>query len=159
MCSSDLVAPHRTDDSASRRRNPSGGLITLLPVALLLSCLVFAAIAYVGVGAIYAKVIDDLPSPSELDTIVLGENSGVFDRTGTVKLAEFGSDRRENATFEEIPSIVIDTTTAIEDKTFWQNSGFDPLGFVAAALDTLRGSGRGGSTITQQLVQIGRAHV
>ena len=56
------VAPHRTDDSASRRRNPSGGLITLLPVALLLSCLVFAAIAYVGVGAIYAKVIDDLPN-------------------------------------------------------------------------------------------------
>jgi peptidoglycan glycosyltransferase len=147
------VAPHRPDDTARRRRNPSGGLITLLPVALLLSCLLFAAIAYVGVGAIYEKVINDLPSPSDLDTIILGENSGVFDRTGTVKLAEFGSDRRENATFEEIPSIVIDTTTAIEDKTFWQNSGFDPLGFVAAALDTLRGSGRGGSTITQQLVR------
>ncbi|MGI9096340.1 MAG: hypothetical protein ACR2JL_03385 [Candidatus Limnocylindrus sp.] len=97
------VAPHRPDDTARRRRNPSGGLITLLPVALLLSCLLFAAIAYVGVGAIYEKVISDLPSPSDLDTIILGENSGVFDRTGTVKLAEFGSDRRENASFEEIP--------------------------------------------------------
>ncbi len=53
----------------------------------------------------------------------------------------------------EIPSIIIDTTTVIEDKTYWQNSGFDPLGFIAAALDTLGGSGRGGSTITQQLVR------
>ena len=147
------VAPHRSDDAARRRRNPSGGLMTLLPVALLLSCLLFAVIAYFGVGAIYEKVVTDLPDPKDLETIVLGENSGVFDRTGTVKLAEFGSDRRESVAFEEIPSIVIDTTTAIEDKTFWQNSGIDPLGFIAAALDTLRGAGRGASTITQQLVR------
>ena len=88
-----MVAPHRSDETARRRRSPSGGLISLLPVALLLSCLIFAAITYVGIGAIYDKVINDLPSPSDLDTIILGENSGVFDRTGTVKLAEFGSDQ------------------------------------------------------------------
>ena len=48
---------------------------------------------------------------------------------------------------------MVDATTAIEDKTFWDNSGFDPIGFVAAAIDTLNGRDRGGSTITQQLVR------
>ena len=43
--------------------------------------------------------------------------------------------------------------TAIEDKTFWTNSGFDPVAIGSAALDTLRGDGRGASTITQQLVR------
>src|SRR5262249_29439850 len=40
-----------------------------------------------------------------------------------------------------------------EDKTFWENAGFDPVGIFSAAVDTLRGSGRGASTITQQLVR------
>ncbi|HEY4190041.1 MAG TPA: transglycosylase domain-containing protein, partial [Candidatus Limnocylindrales bacterium] len=43
--------------------------------------------------------------------------------------------------------------TSIEDKTFWENSGFDPAGFIAAAIDTIQGRDRGGSTITQQLVR------
>jgi peptidoglycan glycosyltransferase len=98
-------------------------------------------------------VVDDLPDPKDLDTIVLNQNTTVYDRTGTVQLAAFGSDRRTEVDFANIPSIVLDTTTAIEDKTYWENAGFDPLGFVAAALDTLGGSGRGGSTITQQLVR------
>ena len=56
-------------------------------------------------------------------------------------------------TFADIPPALIDATTSIEDKTFWENSGFDPAGFVAAAIDTIQGRDRGGSTITQQLVR------
>ena len=56
-------------------------------------------------------------------------------------------------TFDEIPKVLLDATTAIEDKTFWENAGFDPVGIVAAALDSLRGDSRGASTITQQLVR------
>ena len=51
------------------------------------------------------------------------------------------------------PARLIDATTSIEDKTFWENSGFDPAGFIAAAFDTIQGRDRGGSTITQQLVR------
>ena len=47
----------------------------------------------------------------------------------------------------------IDATTAVEDKNFWTNAGFDPLGIVSAAVDTLTGDTRGASTITQQLVR------
>ena len=135
------------------RKRLLGGLFALLPVALLGACLLIAAIAYGGTVAIYSAVVADLPNPKDLDTIVLNQNTTVYDRTGTVQLAAFGSDRRTEANFASIPGIVLDTTTAIEDKTYWGNSGFDPLGFVAAAIDTVRGSGRGGSTITQQLVR------
>ena len=48
---------------------------------------------------------------------------------------------------------LIDATTAVEDKTFWENAGFDPVGIVSAAIDTASGNGRGASTITQQLVR------
>ena len=48
---------------------------------------------------------------------------------------------------------MIDATTAIEDKDFWTNPGFDPVGIVSAGLDTLAGRPRGASTITQQLVR------
>ena len=47
----------------------------------------------------------------------------------------------------------MDATTAVEDGTFWENAGFDPVGIVAAGLDSLRGDRRGASTITQQLVR------
>jgi membrane peptidoglycan carboxypeptidase len=48
---------------------------------------------------------------------------------------------------------MLDATTAIEDKDFWVNPGFDPVGIVSAGLDTLSGKPRGASTITQQLVR------
>jgi hypothetical protein len=148
-----MASENSTQRNNRPRKRLLGGLFALLPVALLGSCLLIAAIAYGGTIAIYGAVVADLPDPKDLDTIVLNQNTTVYDRTGTVQLAAFGSDRRTEVEFTNIPSIILDTTTAIEDKTYWENSGFDPLGFVAAALDTVRGSGRGGSTITQQLVR------
>ena len=56
-------------------------------------------------------------------------------------------------TFDQIPDEMLDATTAIEDKDFWTNPGFDPVGIVSAGLDTLAGEPRGASTITQQLVR------
>jgi len=148
-----MASGNSTQRNGRPRKRLLGGLFALLPVALLGACLMIAAIAYGGTIAIYSAVVADLPDPKDLDTIVLNQNTTVYDRTGTVQLAAFGSDRRTEVEFASIPGIVLDTTTAIEDKTYWENSGFDPLGFVAAALDTLGGSGRGGSTITQQLVR------
>ena len=74
------------------------------------------------------------------------------DLTRKIDRSRLGDDRREIVTFDEIPPELVDATTAIEDKTFWDNSGFDPIGIVAAAIDTLNGR-PGGSTITQQLVR------
>src|SRR6202007_2907209 len=56
-------------------------------------------------------------------------------------------------TFPELTGEVLDATTAIEDKDFWDNPGFDLAGFPSATVDTVHGRPRGGATIPQQLVR------
>ena len=108
------------------------------------------AIATVGA---YVSLASDLKDPTTLTDIPLPEQSIVYDRTGTVELARFGQNQREVVTFDQIPPVLIDATTAVEDKTFWDNAGFDPVAIISAAIDSFRGSSRGASTITQQLVR------
>ncbi len=110
----------------------------------------------VGAGATvatYSGLMTDLPDPLILERIELPEQSIVYDRSGEVELARFGEFNRDVVTFDEIPPVLVDATTAVEDRTFWENSGFDPVGIIAAGVDALRGNARGGSTITQQLVR------
>ncbi len=101
----------------------------------------------------FSGLMRDLPAPQILEQIELPEQSVVYDRTGKTELARFGEFNRDVVTFDEIPPVLVDATTAVEDRTFWENSGFDPVGIVAAGLDALRGNARGASTITQQLVR------
>ncbi len=110
----------------------------------------------VGAGAALAgfvRLSAGLPDPSQLEHIELPEQSIVYDRTGKIELARFGEFNREVVTFDEIPPVLVDATTAVEDRTFWENAGFDTIGILAAGIDSLRGSPRGASTITQQLVR------
>ncbi len=112
-----------------------------------------AAVATVAIAG-YAYFAKDLPDPRQaLEALVFTQQTKVYDRTGAVLLATLGTDRRVPVTFDQIPGELVDATTAIEDHTFWDNPGFDPGGFVSAAIDTLNGKDRGGSTITQQLVR------
>ena len=110
----------------------------------------------VGAGAAvaaYSQLSKGLPPAQNLETIVLPEQSIVWDREHEVELARFGEFNREVVAFEDIPPVLIDATTAIEDASFWENAGFDPIGIAAAGIDSLRGRPRGASTITQQLVR------
>ena len=78
----------------------------------------------------------------------------IYDRTGKIELARLGELKREVVDLRpDCPGEIIDATTAIEDKDFWSNAGFDPVGIVSAGLDTISGRPRGASTITQQLVR------
>jgi len=151
-----MAAANRPPARGGSRRRISGGLFALLPVALLASCLLIAAVLFAGTVVLFGNVAGSLADPADLSDNVasLSDNAEVYDRTGTIVLASFGSDRRSLIDdFARIPNAVMDATTAVEDKTFWTNSGFDPLGFVSAAFDTITGGQRGGSTITQQLVR------
>ena len=89
----------------------------------------------------------------QLEEIQLPEQSVIYDRTGKVELARFGEFNRDVVTFDQIPPVLVDATTAVEDGSFWDNAGFDTIGIVAAGIDSLRGAPRGASTITQQLVR------
>lgn len=137
---------------ARRRRRGIGAAATM-------GLLLFAALAMLGLAgaglalAAYASISRDLPEPSILERIELPEQSFIYDREGRTELARFGEFNREVVTFDDIPPVLVDATTAVEDATFWENAGFDPVGIAAAGLDALRGRPRGASTITQQLVR------
>src|SRR5689334_20485272 len=114
---------------------------------------ILAVLGSVGVVAAFSRFTSDLTLPSGvLENLTVSQQSRILDRNG-VELARFGGEKREKVDFADIPPIVVDAQTAIEDKTFWDNSGFDPVAIVAAGIDSLRGNSRGASTITQQLVR------
>ena len=143
-----------------RRRPRGNGANAAKAVAVAIPLFLFLVIALLGVAgasasvAAYTYLSRDLADPKQaLDDLGFTQQTTVYDRSGDVQLARLGDDRREVVTFADIPPALIDATTSIEDKTFWENSGFDPAGFVAAAIDTIQGRDRGGSTITQQLVR------
>jgi membrane peptidoglycan carboxypeptidase len=148
-----------------RRRNGSGrhsssggravaGVAIAIPLFLFASFLVAGAVGFTGVVSAFSYYSQGLPDPkSVFEDLDLAEETRIYDRTGKTQLATFARERRDVVSFDELPPLVIDATTAIEDKTFWENAGFDPAGFVSAAVDTITGNARGGSTITQQLVR------
>jgi membrane peptidoglycan carboxypeptidase len=148
----DAPRPERrpTREIPARTSPSAAGWIALVIWAVFA---ILAVLAVVGVVSAFSRYTEGLPSLATLDKIGFAEQSVITDRTGKVELARFGGEKREIVLFKDIPPIIIDAQTAIEDKTFWENSGFDPVAIAAAALDSLRGNSRGASTITQQLVR------
>jgi peptidoglycan glycosyltransferase len=135
-----------------RTRPTTAGWIAIIIFAFLAGIGAIVAIAAVGVYTSLAYS-DDLKPPKALKEYVLPEETVIYDRTGKIELARFGQAKREIVTFDQIPPVLLDATTAVEDKTFWDNAGFDPVAIVSAGLGSLRGDSRGASTITQQLVR------
>ncbi len=129
------------------------GVAIAIPIFLFASFLVAGLVGFAGAVSAFSYYSQGLPPPQEALNIKFDEETRVYDRAGKVLLATFARERRDVVTFDEIAPVVIDATTAIEDKTFWENAGFDPAGIVSAAIDTLSGRSRGASTITQQLVR------
>ncbi len=129
------------------------GIAIAIPLFLFASFLVAGLVAFAGVVSAFSYYSQGLPDPKDLTNIKFDQETAVFDRAGKVQLATFARERRDVVTFDEIAPVVVDATTSVEDKTFWDNAGFDPAGIISAAIDTLSGKSRGASTITQQLVR------
>ena len=142
-----------------RRSGGSGGhwarrILIAIPIILILLGLSTAGAGALFTVAAYNYYAQGLPDPkTALTDLDFEQQTIVTDRTGKVELARLGSLRRELVTFDQIPAEMLDATTAIEDKDFWTNPGFDPVGIISAGIDTLSGRPRGASTITQQLVR------
>src|SRR5438067_1650431 len=98
-----------------------------------------------------------LPSTSNLSTARLPLSTRIYDRTGTVLLAEIhqGSERRHIVPLSQVAPSMREATIAVEDRTFYQHGGLNLLRTGQAGLDDLihLRLNQGGSTITQQLVK------
>jgi penicillin-binding protein 1A len=140
------------------RGRPSGSsvvrrVVLVIPIVVFLAFLAVGLAGVLGVATAYNYYSQGLPDPRDtLSNLSFDQQTVLFDRNGK-KLASLGEFKRNVVTYDQIPPEVLDATTAIEDKDFWTNPGFDITGFVSATLDTLSGNPRGGSTITQQLVR------
>lgn len=122
----------------------------------LICCLLGA----VGLGIGYAYLNNQLADA--IDRVVSYQGSGpggvprFFDRNAELLFELETAEKRRWLDYEEIPTVVIDATIAVEDDTFWQNPGFDAPSIVAALVKNMRSEGGrpvGASTITQQLVR------
>jgi 1A family penicillin-binding protein len=98
-----------------------------------------------------------LPSTSNLSTARLPLSTWIYDRTGTVLLAEIhqGSEKRRLVPLSQVAPAMQQATIAVEDRSFYQHGGLDLLRTGQAGLSDLlhRRRDQGGSTITQQLVK------
>ena len=154
-----LARRQRHRRSTGRRPIRRGGstlrrILIAIPLVILLVSLLLAGAGALFTVAAYNYYAAGLPDPKDqLTDLHFDQQTIVYDRTGKVELARLGTLRRELVTFDQIPGETLDATTAIEDKDFWINAGFDPLGIISAGLDTISGRPRGASTITQQLVR------
>ncbi|HEY4752437.1 MAG TPA: transglycosylase domain-containing protein, partial [Candidatus Limnocylindrales bacterium] len=140
MYDEDEAAPGDWAAAPERPRRRRKGMGTAAKMGLFL----FAVLAVLGTAGAafavneYASLSAGLPDPHQLEQIQLIQQSTVYDRTGKIQLATFGTENRTVLKFSQIPPAIVDATTAVEDYTFWENSGFDPVGILASGVDAIR---------------------
>jgi len=142
----------------ARRRNPRRGLTTFLLASVGVFVLFVGSMAAGTAGgllAAYQYFATGLPDPLLLDGIELPASTRVYDRSGTILLARFECENREQVRFAGIPDSIVNATVAAEDRTFWTNDGIDYSAVVRAALANLEAGEivQGASTITQQVIK------
>ncbi|MFL5681087.1 MAG: transglycosylase domain-containing protein [Chloroflexota bacterium] len=141
---------------ARHRSQGSRVLAVLLTLTLAAILVIGGALGVFGVAAIatVGALSTDLPDPATLEQLTFAQPTVVYDRTGKVQLARFQKEERRVVAYGDVPKLVVDATTTAEDRTFWNNAGFDPAAIVSAVAQSAGGGNeRGASTITQQLVR------
>jgi len=129
-------------------------VLAIIAVSIIGSVAVAAGSAYM----VYESFAQQLPDPTAIETEQEDfETTKIYDRTGQVLLYEvFDPFRGDRSYIElsEIPEFCRDAVIVLEDKTFYDNLGFDPEGIARAFWQNLQGGQiQGGSSITQQLIK------
>ena len=150
-------APEKSlKSSGSKKRKYINKAIFKAVKTFFLSLLVIGVLgAAMGIGMIKG-IIDNAPEV-DVDSIVpLGYATTVYNSAGQVTdtLVMAGSNREE-ATYDELPKVLIDAFVSIEDSRFWKHRGIDTRAILRAISGVITGnsSSGGGSTITQQLIK------
>lgn len=133
------------------KRKNSHPIKNIFKVILLV--MILTGILVMGVGAfIITGIIKEAP---ELDVskIYGTESSIIYDKDGNV-IYEFGVQKREWITYDEISPALIDAILAVEDSNFFKHPGVDWQRLaVAIVTNVLTNDDQGASTLTQQLIK------
>ncbi|HEY0815411.1 MAG TPA: transglycosylase domain-containing protein [Pseudonocardia sp.] len=143
-------ARHRIPEAGGHRR-PSRALPRRPRVKLVL--LTIAATVVLGpvLAFVVGYVLFPVPTPDD----VINNQVAVLSYAGgdpiTRLVPEQGN--RTKVPVQAVPQFVREAVLSAEDRTFYSNPGFDPVGILRAAWNQVRGGDGGGSTITQQYVK------
>ncbi|MFF3605216.1 transglycosylase domain-containing protein [Streptomyces sp. NPDC002463] len=128
-----------------RRWMPSWKLVTGTFLFFVASLMGAATIAYSRVEI-----------PKEADT-AKSQNNIYYWADGSRMVATGSGTNRQIVPFAEIPKSMQNAVISAENKTFWDDSGVDPMGIARAVWNMAKGGEtQGGSTITQQYVKNNR---
>ncbi len=139
-----------------RTGSPGGGVWGwLLRAGGVLAGLFLAALLalFMGIGIALAVAYPNLPDVADLADYRPKLPLRVFTAEGLL-IGEFGEERRNLLTFDEIPAVMKNAVLAIEDARFFEHSGVDYIGMMRAALANLgQAKSQGASTITMQVAR------
>ena len=130
---------------------------TMLPMAIgALIIFVVAASLLVGLtAAVEATHTRYQQQVTTLADILPKDSLKMYDAHGTMLYQMVDQGLQTTVPLEKISPNLVHAEIAIEDQTFWNNSGYDITGIVRASLADLSHGHivSGGSTITQQLIK------
>ena len=135
--------------------NASGWTYTLARAVVSLAGFAVAGVLtlLLIVGLALAVAFPNLPDVTDLADYRPKLPLRVFSADG-VLIGEFGEERRNLLTINEIPDVMKNAVLAIEDARFFEHSGVDYRGMIRAALANLRqAKSQGASTITMQVAR------
>ena len=147
-------SPKKTNSRTKPAAKSSGSTIGSLFKGMI-ATVIAIALAGIGLGIfVFALVYSQLPP---IDTVVDYKPKvpmRVWTADGKL-IAEFGEERRDFVTIDEIPATVKNALIAAEDDGFYHHIGIEPKGFVRAALANFATGKRsqGASTITMQVAR------
>ena len=112
-----MRAAHR-----NHKQQPPHRLGTFLAIALAVvlgASAAGVAVAGLAATATVAYLSEDLPDPSQLESLTFAQPTILYDRDGEVELGRFQTVERRVVTYDDVPRLVLDATTTAEDRTFW----------------------------------------
>lgn len=136
----------------------AGGCLTVIALIVVIFVVGNVVAAVGSTYAVYESFAQQLPDPTAIETEQEDfETTKIYDRTGQVLMYEIFDPYRGDRNYvqlTEIPEFCREAVIILEDKTFYDNLGFDPEGIGRAFWQNLQGGQvQGGSSITQQLIK------
>jgi len=106
--------------------------------------------------AIYLIYLADLPPVEQLESTVTPQSSIIYDKSGKEIYRFYEKENRTYVTLPNISQHMKDAIISIEDKSFFENPGFDFRGLVRAGFNYVVGRTdkiQATSTLSQQLIR------
>ncbi|QIK69989.1 penicillin-binding protein [Erysipelothrix sp. HDW6C] len=147
-----------------KKKKPKGPHRGARIVASILIFITASAVLVTGVVGIYAANQISKTQNYTTEDFISMANSKIYAADGDedgVEIHNAGIKKRENISYDELSTSLIDAFVATEDSRFFEHNGFDIPRFTKAAienvLDSLKSGslsfGQGGSTFTMQLIK------